>query len=528
MAHQTGTTSAWYKLTPTNGSYVNGTWTTLAPMNDIRQFFASAVLQDGRVFVAGGEYDSQGQPNPFGNTGGSRAEIYDPVANNWTQVNPPTSIIDPSQGQHFADAGCVVLADGNVLIAPNSGYTSIIYNPNAHTWITGNPPHGNQNEATWVKLPDDSILTIDQILSTGNNVNTTERFIPSLNSWITDATTTVPMYNYSQETGPGLLLPGGRVLFFGGQARTAYYTPTGNNSNGSWTEGPNMITGTGWDDPAALMPNGKVLFQVGNTIWPNNAATAYLYYELDPTANYPVGIVTSAGNWGSVDTTGVSHRLLNLPDGTILVSNGGSTLHIYVPDGAPQSSWKPTISSITMNGNGSYHLIGTQLNGLSQGSSFGDDSQNDSNYPLVRLMDSNGHTNYCTTYNWSSTGVQTGSKVVSTEFTLPPGIQLTGAPVTYSLQVVANGISSDRISFSGPVWVGLNSMGPWIGSYNLPCTSLFPVPYDGGAIGHVPTGLGAAIIFKGPYTSHELQPFPKIINRPMTISAVGGSVTISQ
>ena len=47
----------WLKLTPdVHGSYVNGTWTALAPMSFTRLYFASNVLQDGRVWVLGGEY----------------------------------------------------------------------------------------------------------------------------------------------------------------------------------------------------------------------------------------------------------------------------------------------------------------------------------------------------------------------------------------------------------------------------------------------------------------------------------------
>src|SRR5215471_14884546 len=48
MAQQTSTTNIWFRLTPVNGSYVNGTWTTLTPMIYTRQFYASAVLRDGR------------------------------------------------------------------------------------------------------------------------------------------------------------------------------------------------------------------------------------------------------------------------------------------------------------------------------------------------------------------------------------------------------------------------------------------------------------------------------------------------
>src|SRR5436190_14050001 len=67
--------NTWNLLTPDiHGSYVNGTWSTVAPMADTRVFFASQVLRDGRVYVAGGEYGN----------GGSKAEIYDPVTNVWT------------------------------------------------------------------------------------------------------------------------------------------------------------------------------------------------------------------------------------------------------------------------------------------------------------------------------------------------------------------------------------------------------------------------------------------------------------
>ena len=62
---------------------------------------------------------------------------------------------------------------------------------------------------------------------------------------------------------------------------------------------------------------------------------------------------------------------------------------------------------------GSFHLTGTLLNGISQGAAYGDDAQMDSNYPLVRAADGTGNVYYLRTFNWSSTGVQTGNTVVS-------------------------------------------------------------------------------------------------------------------
>ena len=86
---QTGdvATLAWYKLTPDiNGSYVNGTWTQIAslPSGYGPLFFGSAVLKDGRVLVEGGEY------NQYGSGFSKLGAIYDPVANTWTSVNPPS------------------------------------------------------------------------------------------------------------------------------------------------------------------------------------------------------------------------------------------------------------------------------------------------------------------------------------------------------------------------------------------------------------------------------------------------------
>ena len=57
MAQEPNAT-AWWRLTPDEwGDYTNGTWSALAPMTDARLYYASAVLADGRVFVAGGEYN---------------------------------------------------------------------------------------------------------------------------------------------------------------------------------------------------------------------------------------------------------------------------------------------------------------------------------------------------------------------------------------------------------------------------------------------------------------------------------------
>jgi hypothetical protein len=79
-------TGHWNTLTPDkHGSYINGTWNEVADGPNKPQFFASAVLNDGRVFVAGGEYNGSDAEAEL-----LAAEIYDPVTNTWVSLPLPT------------------------------------------------------------------------------------------------------------------------------------------------------------------------------------------------------------------------------------------------------------------------------------------------------------------------------------------------------------------------------------------------------------------------------------------------------
>jgi hypothetical protein len=87
-------------------------------------------------------------------------------------------------------------------------------------------------------------------------------------------------------------------------------------------------------------------------------------------------------------------------------------------------------------------ITGTQFNGLSQGSAYGDDAQQATNYPLVRIKDSAGHLVYCRTHSFSSMAVATGGKLVSAQFDIPSTIALGSG----TLQVVTNGIASTAVA----------------------------------------------------------------------------------
>ncbi len=414
--------NAWYKLTPdANGSYLNGTWSTLAPMNYDRLYYSSQVLRDGRVLVAGGEYG----------TGTNSAEVYDPLANTWTVTPPP-----PAGQVRFHDSVSETLPDGNVLVAPVTPATyggTVIYNVISNVWEAGPTLANNsyyQDEASWVKLPDGSILTIDPF-----DTNS-ERYIPALNQWLSDANVPVEIYA-GYEMGAGFMLADGRAFFLGGSGKTVFYTPAGNTNAGSWQAGPIIPDGmAAADAPAAMMVNGKILCALTPA---DGVPTSF--YEYDPVANAFTQVDGPLGmNFYSVS---YEMRMLDLPDGTVLFVSDNSQLYVYQPDGSPLAAGQPAIKGISTNLDGSYHLTGTLFNGISEGAAYGDDAQMSSDYPLVRLTDSFGGVYYARTYNWSSTGIMTGTNIVSTEFTLPANL-----PVgVYSLVVTANGNASAPIPF---------------------------------------------------------------------------------
>jgi hypothetical protein len=432
MVQRSGISSNWYRLTPDiHGSYVNGTWTTLAAMHDARLYFSSDVLPDGRVFVAGGEYGSAGIHSPNSET----AEVYDPLANVWTSL--------PSSGKDFYDSVSKVLPSGNVLVAPVYSGGTVIFNYKNNTWTNGpNFVRGtDQDEASWVRLPDDSILTIDPF---GTN---SERYIPSSNTWVNDGVVPVSLYDsFLFELGAAFLLPSGNAFFLGSTGHTALYTPTGTTSPGTWTAGPNIPNGQGTPDAAAaMMVNGRILCAVSPTPTTNSFPSPTSFYEYDPVSNAFTQANAPAGG------TTVNHpsywtAMLDLPDGTVLYSEFGSLLYVYHPDGSPLAAGKPTITTITPNVDGSYLLTGTLLNGISEGAAYGDDWQMNSNYPIVRLTDAAGNVYYARTFNWGSTSVMTGTTPETTEFRLPTGL----VAGTYSLVVVANGNSSAPVSFYTP------------------------------------------------------------------------------
>ncbi len=221
--------------------------------------------------------------------------------------------------------------------------------------------------------------------------------------------------------------------------------PQGNGtytSGGTWSSSQLSMD----DAPGCMMANGHILLGLSplGGVGANNGYTfpnpCYIY-DFDPTT----GTYTEVTPAGGISVNSDFLFMIALPSGQVLMDNqlGPEGFQIYTPAGAPDDAWRPVITGIADDGGGNFTLFGTQLNGISEGGSFGDEATMATNYPIVQFTDFGGNVFYGTTSGWSSTGVDTGSTPESVHFTLPAGHVLSDFN---SIIVTANGIPSQPAS----------------------------------------------------------------------------------
>jgi Kelch motif len=438
-------TTHWHALKPDiHGSYLNGSWHTLADMSIWRRYYASGVLKDGRVIICGGEQNGTGPDDT------NICEIYDPAEDTWTIIP------SPAQLNKIGDAPCSVLPDGRFMIGSIFIPDCAIYNPATNSWSAVTGKAIASSEETWVLLPDGTILTA-QCYSPYSS----EKYIISSNTWKNEGPIPVSLVNPNMnEIGPAMLLYNGRVIYFGAESsggfgKTAIYTlPSSPGGTGSWVAGPdipkiNAVTMVCNDCPATIMPNGKVLFTVANYL-SSNWGTPIYFFEYDPVMNSISQAPTPVNN----NTILYESRLMLLPTGEVLFCPTSSNIQMYIPDGGPQDNWRPNIISVAANllfgVTYSFTVSGTQLNGLSQANMYGDDCYASTNYPIARLTNQvTGNVYFQYTFDFSTMGVATGTVTHTFKFStagLPYG--------TYDLSVIANGIASNIVTISFKIQKG--------------------------------------------------------------------------
>jgi hypothetical protein len=192
-----------------------------------------------------------------------------------------------------------------------------------------------------------------------------------------------------------------------------------------------------------MMVNGKILCAFAPQNGPNYFAPPTSYYEFDYLANTFTQIDAPDGGTTSNEPCYFT-GMLDLPDGNVLYADQYSNqYYIYTPDGSPLEEGKPTIDGIFKINCDTFMAVGTLFNGISEGATYGDDWQMNTNYPIIRLTEGD-NVYYARSFNWNRTGVQTGELADTTYFTLPDNLP----NAIFSLVVVANGIASDTVTFA--------------------------------------------------------------------------------
>ena len=421
-------TNQWYRLTPAaNGSYANGTWTTLAASNRAPLYYASGVVRDGRVIVAGGEYDSGALVMLL------NVERYDPVSNTWTTLPNPAGWV------RIGDAPGSVLPDGRFIVGQVGTRNTAIYDPATNAWTAAANKINSVGEESWSLLPDGTIHAVDC-----SNPPNAEKYLIASNQWVAAGATPQVLVDSISEIGASVLMPDGRVFVIGATGFTALYTPPPvANQAGTWVAGPTIPQVNpgqalgAVDAPACVLPNGNVFFSASPITTPASFQAPTFFFEYDPVANSIANVPAPTVS----NTKCYLGRMLILPNTQILYSAYNTTVSLYTPSGSPDPVWVPTITACpgSVRRGKTYTLSGRQINGLTQGSYYGNDASNATNYPIVRLEStSSSDVYYCRTTNFSTMGLQTGTVIHSCSFRVPTSVPL-GA---YRIVVIANGIAS--------------------------------------------------------------------------------------
>jgi hypothetical protein len=489
----------WYALTPgTKGCYslspadcggagLVATWKEMASLTTITSptvpaygpnAFASAVLPDGNVIIEGGE--SNLSLTPSESTGGA---YYDAVEDTWTHVP------HPSGWMTIGDAPATVLANGTFMLGNACGNDSgvgetALFNeatrPFSWTNTPGQPPEWTA-EASFTLLPDHSVVFVgtcwpghpsSPTCSTLNNDVSFEAYDPSTGLWDGLANTPVQLYSYDSmggtgansctpggpgfgEQGPAALLPNGQYFATGGYnvQANAMLTSAYDTKTRTWANTPPLpsVMVGGVAHPLGAEDQGAVVLTDGNLL----LATAAGFTKGEVSSGPVYYIEWNGNSYCQLDPvpagTPFQSEMLTLPTGQIFITDiswdptPNKNYFIYTPKGTTYPGIAPTlthVSSATLVQGSTYTVRGTQFNGATQSSFFGDDFQNYTNYPLVRITNkATGDVFYAKTHDPNTMGVATGPHKTTTSFDIPMTAEL-GAS---TLVVVTNGIPSNSL-----------------------------------------------------------------------------------
>jgi hypothetical protein len=342
----------------------------------------------------------------------------------------------PSGWSTIGDSPAIVLPNGTFMMGQGGSPSTkqVNFNATTLTWTAvGTGKADGFSEEGFALLPDGNVLNVD----TEDGTNS-ELYNPSTAKWTSAGSTLVTLPNSGglgivPELGPLMQRPNGSVVAFGATTNTAIYSPTG-----TWAAGPTFPNSDDIaDGNASILQDGNILVYTSPGVF---SGTGTFYEFTFPGNTY----VTAPSTAKSATLQSWDARQLLLPTGQVMwMASDGATkdVELYTSVGTINPAWAPVIKSVpaTVTRGVAATISGTQFNGFSAGTTYGDDGQMASNFPLVRITNqTTKHVFYARTSNFSTMGIATGSTVETAKFVVPA----TAEAGVSSLVVVANGIPS--------------------------------------------------------------------------------------
>lgn len=292
-----------------------GTWQAVAPLLTARTSDHTAtLLPDGRVLVVGGL-----APDDVSKGALTAAEVYDPVADRWSQAGS----ISAARQYHQATA----LADGRVLVT--GGYlesklvaVTEVFDPKAGAWHSSGTMAEGRIGHTATRLRDGKVLVAGGLVFGPDTrltfATSSELYDPATGTWTATAPMPAPRAEHA-----ATLLSDGKVLVTGGQGVTGRIVPALHDAlvydpvTTAWSTVPQFMLTARAAHTAILLDDGTVLIAGGSTQKehggggsPTSAAELY-----DPVA----GAFLPAP---SLTHPRLAHTATLLPDKRILVVGG--------------------------------------------------------------------------------------------------------------------------------------------------------------------------------------------------------------
>jgi hypothetical protein len=290
----------------------SGTWSAASDMPTGIAQGTAVTLASGDVLVVGGVTSDSSPPV---NTG----LLYDPRSDSWTSV---TNTMSTSRGL-FAPA--VLMPSGKVLIPGGSGNTGVtkadVYDPATNSFEPAAPMTSPRARACAAPLPNGDVLVAGGVVGLLQPTQSAEVYDPRTDSW-------TPVRNGMSspraECGAAVL-PDGRVIVAGGLSSSPNPTPTETATTDIYDPNTNSFT------PGPAMPHARAQFDVAPLSGEGVVVTGGVTNPgLGVAADASTDVyLASANRWIQASdlpriTAGASMN--TLPDGRVLLAGGFKTV----------------------------------------------------------------------------------------------------------------------------------------------------------------------------------------------------------